>query len=390
MVCYLPKVSEMANHVGVLESEDVRVEQRQVDEDYRIFGERPVPLDSIDIGGAEAPIQKTAFHELIDNDTLAPEPEMSKPAMPGQFKLDDLLSGLVNTSTEPLNTENKSGTLVPLDIWLDKVPLYTHLGDDSVTDVTMPIEDNEHDSLECFRRIHIDEERDGCSITPNEPENARNLNEVAFSARIFYRNIRDRYPQIPEYLALRLSEANQRRAERLDLCKVNFVHLSSSSSESSEDSIHQFITTPAEAGVSQAGCSNVGAVASTLPKSTSLASLPGLLNAKSSPMENNPLAPKLSYWSGTYRLPGPHSSASGSSNVHSSLHGSAANGMGSLGRRSIRSFSTGKSPGSNKTHDVHAPLLSLPPPPVQLGTQESFTCDICGHEVEVLRRRDWK
>jgi hypothetical protein len=49
------------------------------------------------------------------------------------------------------------------------------------------------------------------SVDPMDVEN-----DIIFGAQIWYRNIVDRFPTIPRYLARRLAEANLRRAERLN------------------------------------------------------------------------------------------------------------------------------------------------------------------------------
>ena len=52
------------------------------------------------------------------------------------------------------------------------------------------------------------------SPEPNDPPLDR-VEALDFGAQIYYRNIMDRYPAIPIYLARRLAQANHDRAERL-------------------------------------------------------------------------------------------------------------------------------------------------------------------------------
>ncbi|KAF2468694.1 uncharacterized protein BDR25DRAFT_52197 [Lindgomyces ingoldianus] len=209
LTCYLRKMPETADDVTVLESEEVRVEQQQIDEDYQIFGERPIPSDTMKIDEDIFDIQSMAPRESIKTEEPLAESMLPTLSAWGQVELDALLSGRNITKIEPQNTEDERVNPTPLDAWLDQVSVLSasEMGTPTAGHGTIHNGDSETNALECFRHIHIDRAYDKCSVASDEPQNARNLREVSFNARIFYRNIRDKYPQMPEYLVKRPCES---------------------------------------------------------------------------------------------------------------------------------------------------------------------------------------
>ena len=78
----------------------------------------------------------------------------------------------------------------------------------------------EMEEIKVFRNVHI-----SSGFEPvNDGQYQESVDELAKSeldTQIYYRNIVDRYPELPSYLALRLARANRNRAERLRQSKAN-------------------------------------------------------------------------------------------------------------------------------------------------------------------------
>jgi hypothetical protein len=78
------------------------------------------------------------------------------------------------------------------------------------------LKNREMQEIEYFRKIQISTSSDKSQADAQQDSMDMDGNDqIEFGARIYYRNILDRYPRIPQYLARRLAEANLRRAERL-------------------------------------------------------------------------------------------------------------------------------------------------------------------------------
>lgn len=107
----------------------------------------------------------------------------------------------------------------PLEAWLNQgaVPstiLAAEAQNQGPKDTKISLMAEEVKELKVFRNVHI-------ATTP-EPEQSElavptvnEMGDLERGARIYYRNITDRYPLLPTYLAHRLAKANHCRAERL-------------------------------------------------------------------------------------------------------------------------------------------------------------------------------
>ena len=78
----------------------------------------------------------------------------------------------------------------------------------------------EMEEIKVFRNVHI------CPVSEpvidgQQLESADELANSEIETQIYYRNIMDRYPELPSYLALRLARANRDRADRLRRSKVD-------------------------------------------------------------------------------------------------------------------------------------------------------------------------
>ena len=406
-----------------IEDEETYISQMQVEEDIRVFGDRPTPVD---------------LEETDNSVTVFGDPTSDSLNLTRLPFLDHLSYGM--DSVEPMDMndvekliiiQDNSGNsdkftdgnelldslqakkLTPLDAWLSQVPAVDTASYKIRTAPASDSEDREAKGIENFRNVHIKDDEGIGQIQKAISDKActDGPQEIAFGARIFYRNIRDRYPYLSQHLARRLAKANKSRSDRLGLSRIEQGGSSSSDDLEDEDSCGSVLEAKKVEPEASARITHPEGVMRKLRISTDNAShdvkftlqklterLKSFKRRRLGEEEDGadrPRSPKkgkidtdISYWSGKIRVPFPHSSASRSSTMNSSLHGSDE------GRqkysRAPRSISTGKSSRSGPINDHREPLLALPPPPIELGTQQSFACDICGCTVNVLRRRDWK
>lgn len=103
----------------------------------------------------------------------------------------------------------------PLDKWLNQsaVPLAVPTSSTQDRENASSEKDSvakELDELKVFRNVHI-----ATAPEPPQATSLADLSDLDLDTRIYYRNITDRYPLLPEFLAKRLAIANHDRAERL-------------------------------------------------------------------------------------------------------------------------------------------------------------------------------
>jgi hypothetical protein len=400
-----------------IEDEEAYISQIQVEEDIRIFGDRPIPLDLeetdnpvILLGGSTSNSPDLARLSSRDHlsygvDSVGPRDLDSTKELKILQDSSGSLDQLTDENAMLDSLQAKKST--PLDAWLSKLPTAGTASDNIPTVPSLDSEDLEAKGIEQFRNVHVKDVESIGQIQGANSERActGNSQEIIFSARIFYRNIRDRYPHMPKYLARRLAKANIARSDRLGFSRVEQGESSPSEDfedEDSEDSVLNHEKMELEASPETV---DPEAVMGKLFESTENASLDAdpftqamdgvdpvnfrtlrqkLQGAARSMFKKEEADEDISYWSGEVRLPSPHSSASRSSTMNSSLHGCEE------GKMLPSACTWSVLPGSESIDgSTGEPVLQLPPPPVELGTRQSFACDICGCTVNALRRRDW-
>ena len=107
----------------------------------------------------------------------------------------------------------------PLDAWLSQsaIPVASPVAEEvepfllASKDLGRQIEEQE---IGFYRRVHISDETLPENTEPNSVD-IKEQDELPFGAQIYFRNIIDKFPSIPSYLASRFARANLRRAERL-------------------------------------------------------------------------------------------------------------------------------------------------------------------------------
>lgn len=108
----------------------------------------------------------------------------------------------------------------PLEAWLSQsaVPSVIHLPETQDNQYESPSGNftKEQEEMQVFRTVHIEatEEPESNGTVRDPPIDHTTLEP---RTQIYLRNILDRYPLLPSYLALRLAKANCTRAQRLDL-----------------------------------------------------------------------------------------------------------------------------------------------------------------------------
>ena len=179
------------------------IARQQIDEDLRLYGSRPEPPDAVDVDEstqlANLPPKRKAseFAARVDRPAKARKKGKSE-----EFNY------------EALTVMDWNSGVSPLDAWLNQsaVPFTTTaLKQQERVKQESDILAQEIEEMKVFRNVHM-------TTAPSPERNDPPLDHVEaldFGAEIYCRNIMDRYPAIPSYLARRLAQANHDRAERL-------------------------------------------------------------------------------------------------------------------------------------------------------------------------------
>ena len=210
----LGELDDNSGRVPIFE-DDVECSRRQAMEDLQLYGSRSEPVHRIDIDESSRladmslPGSQNAFESEVAVDSPA---QVSK----------NLDTELHDHQTVTALDWNSGFT--PLESWLNQSaipspsPIYGNEGKEDVVMTEDPVA-QETEEIKVFRNVHM-------SVAPEPNTNTIDIaavNQVAeldLDAQIYYRNIVDRYPELPLYLALRLARANRDRADRLRRKKV--------------------------------------------------------------------------------------------------------------------------------------------------------------------------
>ena len=185
---------------------DDTVVRQQADEDLRLYGSRPEPSD---IGVVDDEIQLA---------NLPPKRSASEfeTAVRRPNKIHKTDDG-ANLSFQAVTAMDWHSGASPLESWLNQsaLPSITPITSERQEQVSInDLVAQEVKEINVFRSVHM-------SIAPKGPSpkfdlaRDEDVGTLRLGTQIFYRNIRDKYPLIPAYLARRLAEANLNRAERL-------------------------------------------------------------------------------------------------------------------------------------------------------------------------------
>lgn len=199
-------------HISVLE-DDEEIARKQAMEDLQLYGSRPEPLDVVDVDEQS---------RLADT-SLPP----SQSSTEFEVAVDRPATVRKKSDTKTYNYQavtafdwNSGST--PLESWLNQSaipstsPTFENPWSGRKEDVVMTKDSvaQEIEEIKVFRNVHM-------SVAPEPSTDTINIAaidkvaELELDAQIYYRNIVDRYPELPLYLALRLARANRDRADWL-------------------------------------------------------------------------------------------------------------------------------------------------------------------------------
>ena len=190
--------------------DDDEVEKKQSEEDLRLYGSRPEPPEVIDVDESihlrDLPPKRNAseFEAAVDRPAKARRVSESK-----------------DFNYRAVTAMDWNSGASPLDAWLNQSAM--PLASPEPLQEQKPQDQNlaavEAEEINTFRNVHIAEASRPTSHKAS-PDVANEIADLDLQIQIYYRNIMDRYPILPNYLARRLAVANHRRAERLKSKRV--------------------------------------------------------------------------------------------------------------------------------------------------------------------------
>ncbi|KAL8774267.1 MAG: hypothetical protein Q9209_001018 [Squamulea sp. 1 TL-2023] len=391
-----------------MQEEEESVAAMQDDEDLKLYGARSKPAEVIEMDeSGDSSLNRGHKRGLsaLGPGTLQPASKLFKQDTPG-FDSQYFQSDTTNVSCSLMDW-NAGPT--PLDAWLNQSAIPTPRGSINIARHVDESTDQNHDNaeatdIEVFRRVHIASNTEA-DIPPPRPSFAAEVSVLELGTQIYFRNIVDRYPSLPTYLALRLAKANQERSQRLQ--KQRDYHTSNWSplriaefedlspcypiwEESIADSANM-LTQPAYA----LGESTVTAqkrfpathdsLKERLGTPTLLDNFLTTSGRKASQSTDTGPIGEANFWTGTSRSRRASSVRSGSSSRNSSLRDVPITKVDPFEQSPV--FPIKKSDIFEQEPNPVRP--SLPPPPKEADSGLPFACDICGRMIIVSRKLDW-
>ena len=182
--------------------EEDRILLQQTEEDQRLYGGRPTPLDPEEIKEASNVNSGVLGKRIIE------ETEVEATRIAKSQKVESNLASIRED-------------MPPIDAWLNfsvqamVAPTIERPANTS-TQMVHETMASEVEEIEVFRNIHINEESQP-TLDLSRYGNQREAVDLDIQAQIYYRNILDRYPLLQSFLACRLAQANSLRSTRLRL-----------------------------------------------------------------------------------------------------------------------------------------------------------------------------
>ncbi|KIX92484.1 uncharacterized protein Z520_11804 [Fonsecaea multimorphosa CBS 102226] len=382
-------------------TEDDEVGWSQSTQDLEVFGARPLPKD---------PEEEAAILELLgcadtttanQNVTLTGSMTQTGPYKEKAPKSHELT--VVPDVQKPVTDKARpsdslsSAFQTPLDIWFAQTQ---SVGLDPNMTSNIPYSDRtrrdeEASEMEHFKRVHI---KEGANNSDDNNDAMKGVIDPKWTDEAIYRrNICDRFPLLPFWLAHRLAKLNVERAKRLP--RAYYARTSSSHGDSElplpssasgdegpypdGDGKGEYACTDPErsSSLDDEGKRAFEGIASSLQDEARLLRRKTFGHVDHQARD---LPQETSFWTGKAGQKRPASTLSRSSHSNNSLQLPDA-----PVKRSRKSSSV-------KTHSSHSTISSTmsqfvcPPPPVDLEKENIFVCDICNKKVFVMRRRDWQ
>jgi len=222
--------------VGTVDSPEAnQVTKLQVEEDAKLFGLRDVAGDKDNEGPSfgqrveELPEDVEMVHAADDSQSAQTGNPFSheETRMNAQQSLSVDLNKLAsNSSSQPLPEP-------PIFNWLaqtvpPKDPESVFRWREAEESRQVELKEQEATCLEVFRNVLIVASPENGMPGLSGKTAQSQEDELELGARIYYRNILDRYPDIEPFLARRLAKANWKRANRLASTRVIAEHASQS------------------------------------------------------------------------------------------------------------------------------------------------------------------
>lgn len=348
------------DRVTVIEEEE-QVAQMQVEEDLQLYGRRLKPLDTQE---AYDVVQLNASQSRKRNVAESRVDSFERPRKIRKEDLERYEDSRGGTQTGNITAIDWNSGASPLDAWLNQSALpsaapspdlYLQHNESPSKDVSM----QETKDVAFFRNVHIS----AVSAPKSHGAELKNLEEskdLTIDAQFYYRKIKDRYPLLPIYLARRLAIANHNRAKRLRSHWEERYKIGSPA--------YRFMRN----------------YSFTSPNSETVSSMRIQQEAELQLMPPPNTHSQSDFWTGGSQSYRPPSTRSRSSSMNSSLHGSS---QFDPGEQNPEFFCKVVGSSSVSISNVHT---GLPAPPVKLGKQLTFECDICGNMVKVKKRREWQ
>ena len=185
------------------------VARRQAEEDLQLYGNRPQPSDAIDImDNSTEQTEVRPKRNLSEVEPVDDRPaKMRKSEEPG------------SDAAQRVTAMDWNSGASPLDSWLNQsaIPSQSTTNQEPSRPPEKDFIAQEAEEIKAFRTVHVAMATEVASMTAKHAVD-KDFASLALGAQVYYRNIKDRYPNIPSFLARRLAEANLDRAERLQ-CK---------------------------------------------------------------------------------------------------------------------------------------------------------------------------
>lgn len=184
--------------------DDENVQAKQTEEDLRLYGSRIEPPE---VGDAD---KGTKLGHLPSKRSASKLGNLTgRPAKASRIE------GSIDISCQVVTAMDWNGGASPLDAWLNQSAVPSadsqRLQQQQLCKASSTA--RELDEIKVFHNVHITD-----VPQPAQGEAMSNLPDhilrLGLQAQIYYRNILDRYPQLPTYLVCRLAVANHSRAER--------------------------------------------------------------------------------------------------------------------------------------------------------------------------------
>ncbi|KAL8893604.1 MAG: hypothetical protein Q9192_005104 [Flavoplaca navasiana] len=180
---------------------------KPAEEDTRLYGARPEPAD-------DAVIDATSLSFEPPQKRNAPDLSTTLERSPKYCRVDD-----DNSSTQVLTAMDWNNGASPIAAWLNQSAMPSTTPTEYVPERSdESLSAQEGKEMQMFRKVHV-KTAPCLATTDGHLVMDKDFARLRPGARIFYRNIKDKFAHIPSYLARRLADANLDRAEKLQKTK---------------------------------------------------------------------------------------------------------------------------------------------------------------------------